>query len=122
MGPWKPPRTRKFTLSEVSVSFRGMPLQPCTEVKNIGVVFDSHLSWDQHISLLTRRCFGMLTGLAHLRHYLPETVLSTIVSALVLSHVRYCLTVYGNGTAKNLDRLQKIFELLCPGHHGTKKV
>ena len=91
---------QKFTLSEVSVMFRGVPLQPCTEVKNLGVVFDSHLSWDQHISLLTRCCFGMLTGLAHLRHYLPETVLSTIVSALVLSHVRYCLTVYGNGRGK----------------------
>ena len=112
---------QKFTLSEVSVMFRGVPLQLCTEVKNLGVVFDSHLSWDQHISLLTRRCFGMLTGLAHLRHHLPETVLSTLVSALVLSHVRYCLTVYGNGTSKNLDRIQKILNFSARVITGRKK-
>ena len=63
----------------------------------------------------------MLTGLAHLRHYLPETVLSRIVSALVLSHVRYCLTVYGNGTAKNLDRLQKILNFSARVITGRKQ-
>ena len=35
---------------------------------------------------------------------LPDGVLKTIVSALVISRVRHCLTVYGNGPQKN-DRL-----------------
>ena len=113
---------QSISLSEVSVTFRGVPLRPCTEVKNLGLVFDSHLTWDRHISLLTRRCFGMLTGLVHLRHYLPETVLSTLVSALVLSHVRCCLTVYGNGTAKNLNRVQNIFKFLRQSYHRTEEV
>ena len=63
----------------------------------------------------------MLTGLAHLRHHLPESVLSTLVSALVLSHVRYCITVYGNGTAKNLDRIQKILNFSARVISGRKK-
>ena len=63
----------------------------------------------------------MLTGLVHLRHYLPETVLSTLVSALVLSHVRCCLTVYGNGTAKNLNRVQNILNFSAKVITGRKK-
>ena len=40
-------------------------------------------------------------------------MLSTIVSALVLSHVRYCLNVYDNGTAKKkLGQTPDNFELL----------
>ena len=112
---------QNLPLGEVTVTFRGVSLQPSTEVKNLGIVFDSRLSWDQHISLLTRRCFGMPIGLVHLRHYLPETVLSTLVSALVLSHVRYCLTVYGNGTAKNMDRIQKILNFSARVISGRKK-
>ena len=112
---------RVFPLTEASVAFRDIRLQPCTEVRNLGVIFDCYLSWDQHISLVTRRCFGMLTGLAHLRHYLPETALSALVSALVLSHVRYCLTVYGNGTAKNLDRIQKIINFSARVISGRRK-
>ena len=105
----------------MSVTFRGVTLQPSTEAKNLGVVFDQNLSWNQHISMISRRCFGMLTGLAHLRHHLPEFVLSTLVSALVLSHVRYCITVYGNGTAKNLDRIQKILNFSARVISGRKK-
>ena len=56
---------QNFTPSEVSVMFRGVPLQPCTEVKTLGVVFDSHLSWDQHISLLTRAPLGHFYNAPH---------------------------------------------------------
>ena len=67
------------TLPNVTVAFRGVTLETHTEVKNFGVIFDRHLSWEQHISMVTRRCFGMLTGLAHLRHYLPGSVLTAVV-------------------------------------------
>ena len=64
----------------------------------------------------------MLTSLAHLRHYLPENVLSTLVSALVLSHVRYCLTVYRNGAVKKeLDRIRMILNFSSRVISGRKK-
>ena len=112
---------RTLPSTDVTVTFRGVTLEPCTEAKNLGVIFDRNLSWDQHISMITRRCFGMLTGLVHLRHYLPESVLSTLVSALVLSHVRYCLTVYGNGSAKNVERVQKILNFSARVISGRKR-
>ena len=72
--------------------------------------------------MLTRRCFGMLTGLIHLRHYLSESVLSTLVFGVVLSYVMYCYcpTVYGNGSTKNLERVQKNIELFSTSNLGTK--
>ena len=108
-------------LPKVTVKFRGVALEPCTQVKNLGVIFDSTLSWEQHISVVTRRCFGTLTGLAHLRHYLPHSVLTALVSALALSHVRYCLAVYGNGSAKNCDRIQKILNFAARVISGKRK-
>ena len=64
---------------------------------------------------------GMLTGLSHVRHYLPDGVISTLVSALVLSQVRYCLSVYGNGSQKNLDKLQKIINFGARVIFGRRK-
>ena len=40
---------------------------------------------------LSRHCIGILSGLAHVRHYLPSCTLKVLVTALVLSQVRYCL-------------------------------
>ena len=81
---------------------------PCAQVANLGVIIDCTLSWDAHVSELSRRCTGLLIGLSHVRHYLPDGVIKTLVVALVMSRIQYCLSVFGNGSQKNFDRLQKI--------------
>ena len=108
-------------LPPFSVSFRDSLIHPCEQARNLGLTFDRSLSWDLHVSRLSQMCFGILVGVSHLRHYLPPSTLTTIVSALVFSHVRYCLTVYGNGSAKNLQTLQKILNFAARIISGRKK-
>ena len=103
------------------VKFRDHRLVPCSEAKNLGLVFDRTLSWNSHISHITKRCFGILSGLSHLRHCLPHGVIVTLVNALVLSQVRYCLTVYGNSTCANTSRIQKILNFSAKVIFGRKK-
>lgn len=109
------------TLPNISVSYRGTSLTPSNEVKNLGLIFDRHLSWDAHIKYLSRKCCGILVSLSHLRHFLPPQTLPDIVSALVISHIRYCLAVYGNGSAKNLASIQKILNFAARVISGRRK-
>ena len=95
-------------LPTFSVKFRETTIKPSTEARNLGVTFDCHMTWDSHVRAVARKCTGILVSLSHLRHYLPSNIIPTLVSALVFSHVRYCLTVYGNGSSKNLVILQKL--------------
>ena len=78
-----------------------------TETQNLGIIFDRSLSWDRHVSNVTQRCFGVLTGLSHLSGHLPTAVLSALINALAFSQLRYCISVYGSGKKGNLCRLQK---------------
>ena len=73
--------TRQNTrdLLPVSVRVGGETTQESQFVKNLGVLFDRHLSWDAHVSDVVRKCFGLLIGLRHLRHFLPQNVMLTIV-------------------------------------------
>ena len=77
-------------------------------MRNLGVLFDRHLTWDAHVSALVKKCNGILIGLSHVRHQIPPNLLPILVNALVISHVRYCLAVFGNGSERNTQRLQKI--------------
>ena len=108
-------------LPPVVVSFRDAELEPCAQAGNLGVVFDSCLTWEAHASELSRRCMGLLIGLSHVRHCLPDGVIKTIVTSLVISRVNYCLSVYGNGTKKNLNRLQKILNFATRVIFGRRK-
>ena len=76
----------------IEVRFRGETLHAENKVRNLGVIFDPVLSWDDHVTHVVHKCFGMLIGLSHIRHYLPENVIPTIVHGLVMSHVRYCIS------------------------------
>ena len=102
--------TRQNTrdISPVSVRVGGETIQERGLVKNLGVLFDRHLTWDAHVSNVVRECVGLLVGLRHLSHFLPQRAMLTIVQGLVISRVRYCLSVYGNGSAANDARLMKI--------------
>ena len=83
------------SLNDIKVKFRDHNLLPITEAKNSGVIFDRSLSWDRHVATVTQRCFGVLTGLSHLRGHLPTAVLSALINALVFSQIHYCISVYG---------------------------
>ena len=68
---------------------------------------DQNLSWHQHLKLVSQRCFGTLVGLAHARLVLPLNVMPRLIDALVISHVRYCIQVYGNCNAEMSGVIQK---------------
>ena len=57
---------------------------------------------------MTRKCVGILIALSHAKHVIPKAQLSSIVQALVMSIVRYCISVYGSCGDVQVHRIQKI--------------
>ena len=105
----------------VRVQFLGETLKPVSSVKNLGVIFDSRLTFEPHIDNVVTKCFGILIGLMHARHVLPPKVLPTILDALVMSHVRYCSQVFGCATKTALKRLQKVQNFAARVISGRRK-
>ena len=108
-------------LAPIAVRFREDTVQENPCVKNLGVTFDKHVTWDSHVSFLVKKCYGILIGLAHVRHCIPRELLPSLVNALVVSHVRYCLAVFGNGSQKNMQRLDKILNFALRVISGKRK-
>ena len=108
-------------MTPATIRFREDIVRESPTVRNLGVLFDKYLSWDSHVTALVKKCNGILIGLSHVRHQIPPSLLPTIVDALVLSHVRYCLTVYGNGSENNIQRLQKVINFGLRAVSGRRK-
>ena len=65
------------------------------------------------------RCENATRG--HVRHHIPAETIVILVNALVLSHVRYCLPVYGNCSKKNLVRLDKVINFAARVVSGRRR-
>ena len=82
---------------------------------------DSCLTWEHHVKLVHDRCFGILIGLNHARHMLPKHLLPVIIDALVMSHIRYALQVYGNAGKELMKSIQKVINFAARVISGRKK-
>ena len=103
------------------IHFMGQSLSLSQTEKNLGVIMDPGLTWDSHITHITNRCFGLLIGLMHIRHIVPPHLLPKIVNALVLSHVRYCVSVYGSANRTHILKLQKVYNFAARVISGRRK-
>ena len=108
-------------LPPVTVQFMGAAVTGSTSVRNLGVMFDQCMTFSSHVSDLVQRCTGLLCGLAHSRHCLPQSVLVTLVQGLVVSRIRYCISVYGVTSQTEIGRLQKLLNFAARVISGRRK-
>ena len=99
----------------------GSDVKPSSNIKILGVVVDPCLSWDAHVSSVSKKCNGILVSLYKVRHYFTPEALKIIIQAYVFPHIMYCLCVWG-GTAKSqLLKVKKIINFAARIVTGLKK-
>ncbi|KAL0883331.1 hypothetical protein ABMA27_016821 [Loxostege sticticalis] len=87
--------TSKLRNKSPKIELNGEPIEQVDTVRNLGLVFDSQLRFDGHVSECVRSCFYRLKLLYKIRPYLSEMLRIRLCESLVLSRLNYCDTVYG---------------------------
>ena len=108
-------------LPEISVTFMGANITGAPTAKNLGVTFDQNLSFSDHVTDVVRRGTGVLIGLSHCKHSLPRGTITTLVQALAVSIIRYCISVYGVCGATQLARVQRLLNFGARVISGRRK-
>ena len=79
---------------------------PVSSVRNLGVIFDKHLSLHDHITKVYQTCFFHIRDLRRIRPCLTLATASTIGTALVQSKLDYCNSLFVNLPNTEIHRLQ----------------
>ncbi len=74
---------------DYNLQLDGCPVTSST-VKNLGVILDSNLSFENHISNVTKTAFFHLRNIAKLRNMLPVSDAEKLVHAFMTSRLDYC--------------------------------
>ena len=83
-------------------------IQPVSSARNLGIIFDSNLSFSDHISYISKSCFSHIRDLRRIRNTLDHKTACTIATSLIHSKLDYCNSLYLNISNQQLNRLQLI--------------
>lgn len=77
--------------------------------RNLGVMLDDRLSFDDHVKLLLRRSFSALKLIYRNRHFLTTKTKTLLCDTLVLSQFNFCDVLYGSFLSyRNVKRIQMV--------------
>ena len=103
---------RNHPISEIShynsVSINNYNLKTYQQVKNLGVIFDQHLSWDAHLNSQCRIALQRLRYLSKFKNFLSKNTKRKLTSSLILPLLDYCDSVYYNAAKTLLNKVQKV--------------
>ena len=78
------------------------------KIKNLGVLLDSTLSFDAHISNLCKGLYLQLRRIGQIRPYLSTDSAKKLVVALILSRLDYCNALLAGLPEDKISKLQRI--------------
>jgi hypothetical protein len=98
----------KCNMLPVTLRVGDKTICPSDTVRNLGVVFDTHMSMSSHVSSLCSSLTYQLRNISRIRRFLDYDTCHLVIRALVLSKIDY-----GNGlllgcTKADIQRLQRI--------------
>ena len=106
---------------ELKVVLLGKQLTPVPSAKDLGIIIDSNLSYDEHIVHLVSSCMASLCRINRVKHLFSSKSLTTIINALVLNKLFYCSSVWRNTSQQNIKKLQSVQNFAARIISGTRK-
>ena len=94
-------------LSSFSITLFDKELTPVPVVKDLGVLLDTCLSYNEHIKTALN-CLFKLKQINRIKHLLDQKTLLLAANSFVFSKIQYCSTVWSNTSNSNIDKLQKV--------------
>ena len=98
----------KCDLSGLSVNVGESMITQSSKVRDLGVIFDQFLNFDDHITAICRSTHFHIRNIGKIRNLQSYDACSTIIHALIRCRLDYCNSILYNVPKSKTDRLQRI--------------
>ena len=102
-----PPYFRK-TITTTHIKIRNDNVPSSTSARNLGIVFDQHMNFEEHINNIRRSCFQHLKPISDIRKYITEDAAKQLVHAFITSRLDNGNSLLYGLPASTISHFQKI--------------
>ena len=98
-----------------------MVLDRVESTKFLGVIVDSRLTWNAHITSICSKIARGVSALTCARYHVPRKLLLWLYHSLIYPHLIYCNIVWGSAASSRLNRLvslqKRAIRILSGSHY-----
>ena len=98
-------RLKKMHIPTILIN--NVAIEKVDEFKFLGLYFDSNLSWNKHICVISNKISKINGMLAVLKKYIPNKILIMLYNSLLLPNLNYGIFIWGFGNYSRLEIIQK---------------
>ena len=109
-------KTRNFKLS-----FLGKQLAPVVAARDLGVILDTSLTLEDHVTATVASCVLQLGKINRVKHCFDKRTVIIIINVLVFSKLFHCSSVWSKTSQSNIAKLQAVQNFACRIVSGSKK-
>ena len=95
-------------LPPVMLTISDAHIKPTYSVRNLGIMFDVHMTMTKQISSLCQSSYFQIRNIRRIKRYLDNTTLHHVVRALVISRLDYGNLLLLGATEHEIDRVQRL--------------
>ena len=98
-------------ITHIIIANKDIPIK--TTITILGVIFESDLTFDKHISSITKQCNYKIFKIKQIKHLLNQISPKILTSAYILSKLDYCNSLLINIPKIQEKRLNKFINHTC---------
>ena len=87
------------------VKLLGKEIKPVPVAKYLGVIIDSSLSYNEHVTKTVSDCVHRLIRINRIKYRVDRKTLLLIINAFVFSKLFYCSTIWSNTSKTNVKKI-----------------
>ena len=98
----------KQHFNDLNISVGNSRIASSISARNLGVIFDNHMSLDKQINSICKSAFFHLRNIGSIRNMLTDDACSQLIHSLVTVRIDYCNSLLYGMPDSTLFRLQKV--------------
>ena len=105
-------------IDNVKLSLIGKQLTPVKATRDLGVILDTSLTFNDHVTTTVASRLGQIN---RVKHCFDKRTLILIINSLVFTKLYYCSSVWSNTSQSNIAKLQAVQNFACRIVCGAQK-
>lgn len=81
---------------------------PSSSLKNLGVYFDSHMTFNTHINKINKKIFSIILYINKSKDCFNRRTRTTLMNTLALSIINYGIKIWGTANITHIQQVQKL--------------